>query len=85
MVQRRIELRVSKDAKWITGQFHYRTRTKGGAEQTETCPIIAPVMTVADYEELFSEVGLSTEVCSGYAHVPDDGKGPVLCFVCRKA
>jgi hypothetical protein len=83
-VQRRFELRVSDDGKWITGKFDYRTRSSDGSEQIETCPILAPVIAIGEYLGLFDAAGLSAELHVGYEHRADDGIDPTLCFVCRK-
>jgi len=82
-VQRRFELELSDDRKWISGEFFYRMVEPDGTERVDTCPILAPVMTVADYEAMFAAVGLKVKTCAGYEHRPDDGVDPNLCFVCR--
>lgn len=82
-VQRRFELELSRDRKSISGQFLYRTRRPDGTEHIEACPILAPVMTVADYEALFAAADLNVKTYVGYDHRPDDGTDPSLCFVCQ--
>jgi SAM-dependent methyltransferase len=82
-VQRRFELYLSDDGRWISGQFFYRTCRPGGTEHIDTCPILAPVMTIADYEEMFAATNLTVTTCVGYDHRPEDGTDPNLCFVCQ--
>jgi SAM-dependent methyltransferase len=82
LVQRRAELQLSRDGKWIHGRFLYRTIHSNGTETTNECPIDAPIFQTEDYLQLLSEAGFSTRVFVDYELREDDGKAPDLCFVC---
>ena len=84
LVTRRIETQLVENGKLIRGTMFYKTTHNDGSETIEECPFEAPVMLRDDYTSLFSEAGFSTSVFVGYEDQADDGKNPILCFVCDK-
>lgn len=84
-VSRRGELRLSKDRRRLTGKFIYRTAHADGTQTLDECPIIAPILTKPEYLDLFSRAGFVAQTFAGYREAEDDGKDPMLCFVCAPA
>ena len=84
LVSRKVETQLAAGEKWVCGSMFYKTTHADGSETVEECPFKAPVMLGDDYISLFSEAGFSTRVFVGYNEQEDDGKNPILCFVCRK-
>lgn len=84
LVQRKIAVELSEDGKWIRGVMVYKTIHANGSETVEECPFEAPVMVRDDYICLFAEAGFSPSVFVDYEEQEDDGKNPILCFVCDK-
>jgi SAM-dependent methyltransferase len=84
MVQRRIEIKLTENGKWISGVMFYKTIHADGNEIIDECPWYNPLLLKDNYISLFSEAGFSTKVFVGYEEKKDDGKDPFLCFVCNK-
>jgi len=84
LVRRHVESQLSKDGKWIEGTMTYKTVYANGRGTLVDCPFEAPVMRVEDYVARFDEAGFVTRVCVGYKEQADDGKDPILCFVCER-
>ena len=82
-VSRRGELRLSTDGLRTSGRFVYKTSHADGTETIEQCPLSAPVLTKEEYISLFAKAGSKTQTYIDYHEKPDDGKNPILCFVCR--
>ena len=61
----------------------YKIAHRDGTETIEDCPYEGLVLQTQDYLALFAEAGFETRVCVGYEECGDDGKDPILCFVCR--
>ena len=83
-VCRRGEIRLSKDRRRVRTRFIYKTVDPSGIERIEVCPWSGPVLTKRQYLQLFQRAGFAVETHCGYREGPDDGKNPVLCFVCRR-
>lgn len=83
-VSRRIILKLVDDGRMLSGNMIYRSVAADRAERVDECPFTVPVMLTDDYVEVFREAGLGVEVHVGYDMTVDDGKDPILCFVCRK-
>lgn len=84
MTARRGEFTLADDGKHVQGTLYYKTVRKDGSEQVVELAYEAPVMTKEDYLALLSEAGFRAEVYAGYRKQADDGKNPLLCFVCEK-
>ena len=84
-VSRRIEVRLVDGGRTLRGVMVYRTVHADGAETIEECPFVSPVMLTDDYLRLFAEAGLAADVHVGYQPTPDDGRDPILNFVCSRA
>ena len=82
-VSRRIEIVLSEDRRSLRGNMIYKTTHADGTETIEDCPYESLLLRTEDYLALFSEAGLETQVFVGYEERPDDGRNPMLCFVCR--
>lgn len=82
-VYRRIELELSGDHRRIRGLMRYKTVHADGSETLDDCPFEAPLLRPGEYVSLFARAGLDTRVCVGYRERNDDGRDPLLCFVCR--
>lgn len=85
MVKRRGEMKLVENGKRLQSIFFYKTIHRDGSESVEECPFEAPVMSKKDYISLFSQAGFHSNVYVGYQEQSDDGKNPILCFVCDKA
>ncbi len=83
LVSRRGEIHLSKDRKRIRGKFVYKITRPDGRETIEECPFSAPLLNEAEYLALFARAGFDADTFVGYKEVEDDGKDPILCFVCR--
>ncbi len=89
-VRRKIQMQLTENGKRIRGKMFYsinpsdKTTYRDGSEKVEECPFETPVMFKEDYLSLFSEAGFSASVFVGYEEKEDDGKNPILCFVCDK-
>jgi ubiquinone/menaquinone biosynthesis C-methylase UbiE len=83
MVCRRGEIRLSKDHRRIRGKFVYKTAREDGSETVEECPWSGPILQKQEYVELFARAGFTARVCSGYQEIEDEGRDPILCFVCE--
>ena len=84
VVQRKVVVELSEDGKWIRGSMVYRTQFDDQTETLDECPFEAPILHVEDYLSLFSHAGFETSVFIDYEEIEDDGKGPILCFVCKR-
>ena len=84
-VSRRSEVRLVDGGRTLRGVMVYRTVEADGAETIEECPFVSPVMLTDDYLRLFAEAGLAADVHVGYETRPDDGRDPILNFVCSRA
>jgi SAM-dependent methyltransferase len=82
MVSRRGEMALCAGGRRMRGMFVYKTTLADGAERVEECPFSAPMLLKQEYLDLFAKAGLRAEVFRAYREVPDDGKEPMLCFVC---
>ena len=82
LVSRRGEICLSKDRKRVRGTFFYKTVHADGSETIEECPWSAPILSTQEYIRLFTRAGFDTQTFVGYKEISDDGKDPILCFVC---
>jgi len=83
LVCRRMEFRSTQGGAWMQGRIWYRTTHADGSETVEEFPFDAPVLSVDDYTALLAEAGFDARLYVGYELREDDGKDPVLCFVCN--
>jgi len=83
-VKRKVEIQLTENGKRIREAMFYKTIHTDGSETVEECPFEAHVMFKNDYISLFSKAGFSSTVFVDYKEQEDDGKSPVLCFVCDK-
>ena len=72
----------AKDRKRVSGKFIYKITHPDGSETIEQCPWSAPMLQKPEYIDLFTRAGFDTQTFPGYNEAPDDGKHPILCFVC---
>jgi SAM-dependent methyltransferase len=84
IVQRKMKIRLSKDGTKTEGILLYKITDTGGNQSFEECPFESIIMSTDDYITLLSEAGLAPTVYVGYEEKMDDGKNPILCFVCTK-
>lgn len=84
LVKRKVEIQLTENGRWIHGVMLYKTRHADSSETVEECPFEVPVMFRDDYISLFSEAGFSQNVFVGYEEQEDDGKNPILCFMCAR-
>ena len=82
-VSRRGEIRLSRDRKRISGKFIYKITHGDGSETIEQYPWSAPLLQKQEYLTLFTRAGFDTQTFVSYKETPDDGKAPILCFVCE--
>jgi len=85
LVMRRGEMELLDNGERLRGTFFYKIIHRDGSETMEEYPFEVPVMSKEDYIALFSEAGFRSNVYVGYQEQADDGKNPILCFVCDKA
>ena len=83
LISRRGEIRVAKDHKRISGRFIYSTTHPDGTETIQECLWSAPLLSKQDYVRLFDRAGFDVQLFVGYEQTRDDGKDPLLCFVCE--
>jgi len=84
LVQRKVKTQLVENGKRIRGVIYYKTTHEDGKDTIEECPFERTVMLTDDYTSLFSEAGFSTKAFVGYEEKEDDGKDPIVCFVCGK-
>jgi SAM-dependent methyltransferase len=84
LLSRKIVVQISDDEKRISGVMYYKIITSNGKESIEECPFEGPIMLTDDYISLLFDAGFTTKVYVGYKNKKDDGKDPILCFVCEK-
>ena len=84
-VQRKVKAELSEDGAWIRGSMIYRIISADGTETIEDCFFKAPVMHYNEYFSLFAEAGFSVKSYVDYQEREEDGRSPILCFVCEKA
>jgi SAM-dependent methyltransferase len=84
LVARRWEIDLVDTGTRLQGFFYYRVSRADGSEAIEECYFESPVMSESDYISLFSETVFQPEAYVNYRERMDDGKHPVLCFVCAK-
>ena len=63
----------------------YRSQHGSQPETVDDCPFKASVLQTEDYLSMFSQAGFDAHVFVGYDEVEDDGKNPIICFVCNKS
>ncbi len=83
-ITRRIEVRIEDAGTMMRGNMVYKVTSPHGSERIETCPFTGPVQHPEDYEALFRQAGLVPTRYVGYQEKPDDGRDPILCYVCRR-
>ena len=81
-VSRRGEVRLSRDGRRASGKFVYKITRADGSETIEECPWSAPMLQKREYLALFDRAGFRTQTFADYRETADDGKAPILCFVC---
>ena len=84
-VQRKVRAELSEDGAWIRGSMIYRIISTDGTKTIEDCSFEAPVMHYNEYISLFAETGFSIKSYVDYQEREEDGRSPILCFVCEKA
>ena len=83
-VQRKVRAEQSEDGAWIRGAMIYRMISTDGTETIEDCSFEASVMHYNEYVSAFSEAGFSVKSYVDYQERKEDGRSPILCFVCEK-
>jgi SAM-dependent methyltransferase len=84
MISRRGEILLGRDHRRARGVFVYRTTHRDGGETIQECPWSAPILRKQEYMKMFRRAGFAASVFPGYREVKDDGRDPLLCFVCRR-
>ena len=83
-VWRRVHVGLTPDGRFVRGSMDYKIVHADGSETVHECPFEGLLLDRRDYMALFAEAGFQTRVCVGYQRRADDGKHPILCFVCTQ-
>ena len=83
VVQRKALVGLSEGSKRTKGFLVYRTQRDDHTETLDECLFEASVLHVDDYLSLFSQAGFETRGFINYEEIEDDGRHPILCFVCK--